>query len=277
MHSVFRSVFSPAVAALALATTATVQASDVVSYYIGIDNRSTPFNETGSAPPALYPDNPNQGRLTFLFHHGNHFHGIGTYNYSGPATSPTLNDTNSNNRVPEGYTAMPPISLLPGSGSFADTFRSGLPSTAAQDLEYGNLEIRNVHSLAVVDVTTYNSSSNRWNAAMDGAHIHLKLLSATPGLNIAVGSNMNALTVDDEIHVGDGDEMFSFLPTFWVDNSTPIGSLFSAEFILEDEDGFFEDSGRFFIDFQVVPEPTSAALLGLGGLAMIARRRRASA
>lgn len=248
--------------------------ADIVTYYVGIDSRTTPFNAPAGVGGGAYPDNPNLNRLTLLLHHGNHYHSIGTYTYSGPAASPTLNDTNANNRLPEISSGMPPINLLEGSGAWAGKYRSGLPSGAIQDVEYGNFEFRNVQSLAVDDPVTFNSSAGRWNKPFDAAHIHLKLVSITPGLNVSFSNSPTSdLAVGGDKHLGDGDEMFSITPTFWVDGPVPIGTTYSAEFILEDEDGAFGNSGRFFVDFRAVPEPASLSLLAIGGLTMLRRRR----
>ena len=243
--------------------------SSVGTFFVGIDNATTvPFGTYLGQP------NTNAGRLTLLFHHGNHFHGIGTYSYTGDVNSPTPSDTNSNNRLPEGYTGLDPLSLQPGTGNFGGTYRSGLPSSLAQDQEYGDLTLRNVHSLNGVDDVIYNSSGGRWNTGFDNAHIHLELVSATPGLKIAFGNSpTDSLQAGGDIHLGDGDEMFDLLPTFWVDGGAALGSTYTAEFRLTDEFGNYGDSGRFFLDFQVVPEPASAALIGIGGILLLRRRR----
>jgi hypothetical protein len=64
-------------------------------------------------------------RLTFLFDHGDHFHGIGAYSYSGTAGTPVVHSTNANNRLPELSTRTNPanraIHLTAGSGAFAGT------------------------------------------------------------------------------------------------------------------------------------------------------------
>lgn len=248
-----------------------VSASTFGNYFVGVDDADTIGFGTYSGLA-----NTNEGRLTFLFYHGDHFHGIGTHSYTGPAGTPTPSDTNSNNRIPEGYTGLAPLSLQPGTGNFAGTYRSGLPSTLTQDTEYGDLAIRNVHSLNGVDDVIYNSSGGRWNTSFDAAHIHMALLSATPGLKIAFGSSpTDSLPVGGDFHLGDGDEMFNVLPTFWVDGSAPLGSTYTAEFSLLDLSGSYGSSGRFFLDFQVVPEPTSLAMLGLGATALLRRTKRA--
>ncbi len=265
-----------AAALVAAVCLATATRADVAEFYIGIDARTAGFN----APPALgggaYPNNPNYNRLTFLYQHGDHYHGIGTYSYTGPAGFPVLNDTNPNNRLPETFTAQPPIPLLSGAGVYAGK------NTTQQvlGLDYSNLEARNVHSLdpsIPAELTLFNSSSGRWNQPFDLAHIHLELIGvSSPHLNVGTLTNPNALLVGGDVHVGDGEELFSFTPVLWVDAAAPAGNYW-AEFRLLDESGSVGDSGRFFIDVRQVPEPTG---LGLGVLAAAAvvmgRRRRRS-
>jgi hypothetical protein len=267
--SKMRRLFS-LVAMLALLASAHQVRADIVSYYVGID-----ANPGLTGTYAAHP-NTNQDRLTLLFHHGNHYHGIGTYSYSGDPVTPTTNDTNANNRIPEIYTGMLPLSLRPGSGAWAGTFRSGLPSSAEQDLEYGNLEFRSVHSLSSEDPTTYNSSSGRWNDPFDAAHIHLELVSKSPGLKVAFGVTPvdQLANPGDDWHMGDGDELFSITPIFWVDDTATVGSTYYAEFKLTDDSGAFGDSGRFYFDFQAVPEPASAAILGAAAIGLVGLRRR---
>lgn len=260
-------------ALIVLAVCQTAQAASAVgTYYIGLDNADT-ITYQGSDYVGMA--NPNKGRLSMLLAHGNHYHGIGTYDYTGPANAAVVTDTNGNNRLPETYTTLPPVSLKPGSGAFLGKFRSGLESDLPQDVAYGDFKIQNVHSLSGVDDVLYNSSGNRWNALFASAHIHISLLSATDGLNIALGNTpTQSLTVGGDAHLGDGFENFEFLPTFWVDGDAAIGSTYTAEFMLNDVSGNFEDSGRFFVDVQVVPEPLSCALLAVGGGAVMMRRKR---
>ncbi|MAT70278.1 MAG: PEP-CTERM sorting domain-containing protein [Planctomycetaceae bacterium] len=250
--------------------------ADLAEYYVGIDTRATPFDAPAAEGGGAYPNNPNYNRLTLLFQHGNHYHGIGQYVYAGPAGSPTLIDTNGNNRLPETYTGQEPLPLVPGVGVYA-----GKNTTKhLVGLEYSALEMQNVHSLngaGVAEDVLFNSSSNRWSSNFDAAHIHLELVSvSSPHLNVGTLANPSAVPVGGDVHVGDGDEFFAFTPVLWVDAAAPRGT-YSAEFRLVDESGTFGDSGRFFLDVQQVPEPTS---VGLGGLAIAAlaavRRRRRS-
>jgi len=262
-----------AVAAIAACFAASAQAQ-LAEYYIGIDGRTTPFNAPAADGGGAYPDNPNFNRLTLLFQHGDHYHGIGAYRYTGPAAAPILDDTNANNRLPETYTGQPPLPLVPGAGVYA-----GKNMTKhLLGVEYTDLEMLNVHSLSgfpsLSDETIlFNSSGGRWNSPFDAAHIHLELLSvSSPHLNVGTLSNPHALSVGGDIHVGDGDEMFSFTPVLWVDAAAPVGNYW-AEFRLVDESGAFGNSGRFFFDVRQVPEPTAVSL-GATALAVVTAMRR---
>lgn len=249
--------------------------AQLAEYYIGIDNRTVPFNAPAAEGGGAYPDNPNYNRLTFLFQHGNHYHGIGQYVYSGPAATPTLTDTNGNNRLPETYTGQPPLPLVPGTGVYA-----GKNTTKhLVGLEYSHLETKSVHSLdgagAAEDIL-FHSSGDRWSSDFDAAHIHLELLSvSSPHLNVGTLADPSAVPVGGDVHVGDGDELFAFTPVLWVDAAAPLGNYW-AEFRLVDESGTFGDSGRFYLDVRQVPEPTTLGLgtAALAAVAVISRRRR---
>lgn len=249
--------------------------ADIVSIYVGVDSRTTPFNAPGGSGP--YPDNPNNGRLTLLYHHGDHFHGIGAYRYTGPADTPVLEDTNGNNRLPESFTGLSPVRLAKGTGEFDGKYRSGLPSGLSQNTEYRNFELRNVHSLAGEDDTTYNSSAGRWNGEFANSDVYLELISATQGLNIVFGDMATMdLTAGNKYALGAGNAMFSVKPTFWLDGTAHAGT-YTAEFRLVDMADSMRNSGRFFVDVAVVPEPAGAGLALLGSTMFAAalwRRRR---
>ncbi len=230
--------------------------------FIGVDGRTLPF--TG------YPDNPNYGRLTLLYAHGDHYHGLGAYRYVGPTGAPVLEDTNANNRLPEISSAIAPLPLSLGSGAYAGKLHS-----KASSYPYSDLELRNVGELEAVDPVIFNSSAGRWSVPLDGADIHLKLLSvSSPWLRVGSLTDPLALPVGSDVHLGEGDDFFSFTPVLWTDAGAPVGNYW-AEFQLVDEAGVFGNSGRFFVDVRV-PEPTSWALAAAGsaavGLALGKRR-----
>ena len=254
-----------------------VARAELAEFYLGVDKLANIASGLYGGLP-----NPNYNRLTLLYNHGNHYHGLGTHSYSGPnlGAGTLVNDTNGNNRVPEISSGAAPLLLTAGSGLYAGK----LVSSALPGVEYSDLELQNVHSLNGNPEDTqglFNSSSGRWNGPLwdtgssTHAHIHLELVSATPGLNVGSLTDLNALSVGGDTHVGDGDEFFAFAPVLWTDANAPVGT-YTAEFRLTDENNLFGDSGRFFVDVRVVPEPSSLALAGLGGLffvGMIRQRR----
>lgn len=247
--------------------------AQLAEFYVGIDSRTAPFNASAADGGGAYPDNPNFERLTLLYQHGDHYHGLGAYRYLGPAASPTLEDTNANNRVPEISTGQPPLALVAGSGAYAGKF----VTMHLGGVEYSDLELRNVQSLDGVEEALFHSSADRWSGAFDAADVHLKLLSVSaPQLNVGSLTDPAALPVGGDVHVGEGSEAFSFTPVLWVDSTAPAGDYW-AEFQLVDASGTYGDSGRFFIDVRhVVPEPASHLLFGAGmliGSVILGRRK----
>lgn len=217
-------------------------------------------------------DNPNYNRLTFLFAHReadptrNHFHGIGTYSYLGNVDNTSINSTNANNRIPETYTGILPLQLLPGTGIYADR----LLSTDTHE-EYSNLTIASVTSLAGAteadDQYLFNSSGGRWRSPLTGTTIGLQLVEISNGLNIANESGENILQSIGDIYTLGGGDDFAFTPTFWTQKTATPGK-YSATFKLVDLSSNHLESGTFSFDFRVeqVPEPSTTIGLGLAGL-----------
>ncbi len=262
----------PAVAAEA------ARQADGIAYYVGIDTRLV-------VPSGTYAGlaNPNAGRLTLLYDHGDHFHGIGAYSLSGPAAAPTVLNTNTNNRLPEPYTRVSPetsaIGLLPGSGAFAGRWVSGVLPAGAPAAEYSLLGIASVQSLddrsAAADLL-FHSSANRWSAHFFGVNVGLRLLDISPGLQVAAGGVMDIFDGGNTFALGDSGS-FEFMPTFHVAQGAAAG-VYSASFMLVNLSPATNrnvfDGGVFHIDLAVpVSEPHPAALL----LAGAADRRGAGA
>jgi hypothetical protein len=254
--------------------------ADETEYYIGVDGLR--FLTSGTYTGL---ENPNYNRLTLLFAHRekdfttNHFHGIGTYSYSGTLENLSINPTNANNRIPERYTGQLPLQLLPGEGVF-----SGRLISTATEAEYSNLRIEPVTSLASAtdadDQYLFNTSGGRWQSSLNGASIGLQLLSISTGLNIADATGGNIFdSVGDTYTIGSGNS-FNFKPTFWTDKAATPGT-YSATFKLIDLGANGDqlrwaerhrtpllESGTFSFDFRVeqVPEPSTTVSLGLVGL-----------
>ena len=258
-------------------------------YYVGVDT-----SEEVAFGTYLGLDNPNFNRLTFLFNHANydnvessHYHSIGRYTYTGPVDNPTVVSTNTNNRLPETYTG-DSLFLAPGSGTYAGKLVSGVDDGSDAFAEYGELEIRMTDSIPLTDGfgplgdagTTdlgnaafylFNASGQSYIDPVGDADIELELVGLTPGLS--VGDDAGNVLMDS---VGDTVDLFdgtgTFAPTFFTDASAAPG-VYSASFQLNDNSGTFLSSGTFHFDFTVVPEPGGLALLALGGVGLLRRRR----
>ncbi|NJM72626.1 MAG: PEP-CTERM sorting domain-containing protein [Scytonema sp. RU_4_4] len=270
-------VMTPLVLSTALTSVRAQEAhshTDETEYFVGLDTLQVLTSGTYAGL-----ENPNYNRLTFLYAHReedpttNHFHGIGAYSYSDSQSNPTINSTNTNNKIPETYTQQSPLTLLPGTG----VFTGRLISTSSNE-EYSNLKTQPVLSLKnsteSADQYLLNSSNNRWQGSLEGATIGLQLVSISDGLNVANESGSNLFSfVGDVYTIGSGNN-FSFTPTFWTDAAAPQGT-YSATFKLVDlgtvnNRTLFGESGTFSFDFQVKPIPEPTATIGLGIFGILA-------
>lgn len=251
---------------VALVTAATASHAQMVNLYVGIDGRMV-------FPSGTYAgkNNPNGGRLTLLYAHhypygqfaGNHYHGIGGYTLTGPADNPVTGDTSAGNRIPEVYTTLPGITLVPDTNAVW----AGKLISKKHIEHYSDFRFRSVHSLASFGVGSseyvmFNSSAGTRTNLLTDATIALELVSKSAGLNIADTNGAAILTnVGDRQVIGDGnDATFEFLPVFWVDaNATP--GTYNVEFRLVDTNvangrAPIPSSGRFYFDFTVPAVPS---------------------
>ncbi|MCU0532476.1 MAG: all3515 family Zur-repressed PEP-CTERM protein [Hydrococcus sp. Prado102] len=267
------SVLAPVQKSFAETTSAS---PDYEHYYIGLDGRE--FLTHGTYAGLA---NPNYNRLSFLAPHlepdptTNHFHAIGAYSYTGSLDNPTVISTSTNNRIPEYWTELSPIELLPGTGVFANQL-----ITQKTDDEYTNWTIAPVQSLLNYPDDRaaeylYNSSEGGWQGSLGNAEIALELVSIAPGLGIADSTGRDLFDfVGDRYVIGQGDD-FSFTPVFYTSQSASAGQ-YSAEFRLVDVNTannrtLLAPSGTFAVDFQVRSRsvPESSTLLGLGLLGVL--------
>lgn len=261
-----------------------IRADEGIGYYIGVDSLQTVASGTFAGLA-----NPNAGRLTLLFDHGNHFHGIGAYSYTGTAAAPVVQPTNANNRLPEVSSrvdeATSSIALKAGSGAFAGRWVSQPLAEGSPAADYSHLGAASIQSLSGLGSTAdvlYGSSSGRWNKSFNDVVVGLKLESISAGLKVAIGSSMDAFSagVGSVFNLGDSASL-SFMPTFHVDASLAPG-VYSAQFSLVNLGGnsAVMSGGSFSYDFSVaapVPEPQTWALMlmGLALAAVAVRRHRA--
>ena len=257
-----------------------VRASEGIGYYVGIDGLATFASGTYSGLA-----NPNNGRLTLLHDYGsNHFHGIGSYSYTGPAASAMVRATNANNRLPELSRRVSPASsaipLQAGSGAYAGRWVStGVPESAPTHgySLLGMASMQSLPSFGAAGNVLYNSSAGRWKTSRADAQVGLQLVTASAGLTVGMGSDLDIFAQGNTYALGDS-AMLTFLPTFHLAQGAAAGT-YSATLRLVGLGGSTPamDGGQFHIDFLApVPEPQAALLmvLGLAGLALARMRRR---
>lgn len=250
---------------------------------LGIDGRS----EISSGTYAGLA-NPNYNRLTLLFPHlesniaDNHFHAIGAYSYTGDVSNPTVISTNTNNQIPEYWTNLPPISLIPGTGIFEGKLVNEIVE-GNTETNYTNLKIALVRDL--VDELNdpaiealFNSSNGAWPSSIGDATIALELVDITQGFSVATADGQDMFTgVGDLFTIGSGDD-FRFTPTFYATT----GGKHSATFRLVDVNSSssytpLSSSGTFRINFQSTSEPsTYLSLLALGLVGFLSKFNTAS-
>jgi hypothetical protein len=261
-----RSVF--VVGLVLSASAAACRAESVgVGYYVSRD----------ANPMVGQNENPNFGRLTLLYNHGNHFHSIGRFG-GGP------------NRLPEGTRA--PITLFSGSGDMEGRFVSKRYDDGSPSAEYSDLRFESIRSLSGFDAGTpesilFNSSSRRWvsgpehpdparQLSLEGSLVALEVVSLSAGLHASIGDQV-ASTTGDRLELGAGDTLSSLLSFFTDTGIAPLTNL-TATFRLIDlsTSTALGGSGDFRFELQTIPEPGSIALVGVGLLCLIGVRWRRS-
>ncbi|WP_152054116.1 all3515 family Zur-repressed PEP-CTERM protein [Tautonia marina] len=245
--------------------------AEQIGYYVARD-----ANPTSGANP-----NPNFGRLTLLYNHGDHFHSIGRFG-GGP------------NLLPEANRGR--LTLFAGTGDMEGRFVSKRYDDGSPAAEYSDLRIGSIRNLSGFDPGSpedilLTSSNYRWvsgpehpiedrRLSLEGSLLALEVLSLSSGLNASIG-NQVASSVGDILELGPGDSFLAHLNFF---TDLGIGGLqdLSASFRLVDLSTGgtpIGGSGEFFYHMATVPEPSTIVMLGIGlagALAVGWRRRRTS-
>jgi len=252
--------------------------AELVEFYIGIDSRPTL-----TSGPYIGQVNPNAGRLTFFYGHAygyvpgfqphgqsafdnNHYHGISSYSYTGPADNPITLNTNSNSRIPESSTAQPPITLILAT----DGIHAGKLVSARTAEHYSDRRIQSVWWLN--DPARYGPGSPEWamfyssggtrTNTLAGAQVALELVEKSGGLHVGSADQLDILSDPGDRHpLGDGN-LIDFTPVFWAEGNAPAGHYWASfklvDISTEGDRTPTPESGLFWLDFQVAPEPALA-------------------
>ena len=276
------------VAVAAAVTTANASAqTDPVRYFIGVDNLSTI-----SAGTYTGLDNPNYGHLTVLFAHWDaaHYHSKAILTYTGDNLGASTAVTRSaSDYFPEYSHGTPhdPIVLTPGSELFAGKLVSNpYPGTEPlyagdpyyySQLKHGMTDLLAGFASGTPEFDMYHSSGDRWSSPAGDSHLHLEIVSLTPGLNMGDLDTLSVGGVGDEVHLTDPGDLLDFTPVFWTDANAAPGTYEAVVRFFDERDPgvAFGDSGDIRFLMQVVPEPASLALLALAApAASLIRRKR---
>ncbi|WP_165248701.1 all3515 family Zur-repressed PEP-CTERM protein [Paludisphaera soli] len=253
---------SSIVCALALLGAASSTRADMVNYYIGVDSLATIASGTYAGLA-----NPNAGRLTLLYNHGDHYHSKGIFVYTGPNVGvDTEVRISPSNYLPEG--SAPPFALTPGSGVFAGMLVSGqTPDVEGSDIRFGSVDALMGFPADAEETILLNSSGGRWNGSIAQADLVIELVGATAGLSILDASGHSLFGAGSTLALGLGVASLDFAPIF----AAAAPGDYVASFRLRDLSGTFGDSGVFEYRFNAaVPEPGSLALSAIGGLVVSA-------
>jgi hypothetical protein len=230
-------------------------AADLVPFYVGRDTAA----------------GTNQGHLTLLFNHGNHFHRLGTFG-------------GVEGRIPEAYLGDHAIWMVEGSGAFAGSWVTTPYEATPTDPsgEYSDLAFRSVNTLlghGPDDPETILANGGlRYFGDLSGVRLGIELLSLVGDVRLAdLAGNTLLGDVGDVFEVGDAGGLSTFRAV--IAALAMPGERVEARMRLVDLNGVAGASGAFTFVAQPVPEPGSLALFGAGGAGLLGaylRRRHQS-